>query len=190
MKKLLVFSFFLTALNVATFAQNNGFNRNIRIGYSHVGGAIEGGYIIYDHIPIYSGSMLSVDADLLKLPPRLTLSGHIEFGGAATRELDTAFFTITPTIGVHYGIDASYHVLDASIDSWDVRINGSLGSYWCPGITPQAECGLGIIAAYYPLKHFGIYGELAWGHYLYNQLGNYYVGFGNSKMKVGIAYRF
>lgn len=175
-------------------AQELPVDRSIRIGYSYMGGAVNDGYFpIYEDGKINSGNSWSLDADILKMSRFSTLGVYLEFGGSAISERDPIAAILTPTIGVHYGIGLSYHVLrriDPAINRWDVRLNGTLGSYWCPNLTPQVEYGAGISVFYYPFKHIGVFGELQWGHYHYNEWAWHIVGFGNSKMKAGVSYRF
>ena len=193
MKKKIIFAIFIIALGATCFAQNNIFN--VRIGYSKVGGAIEtpfANYQLYSDYsaPIPSGSTLTVDADLLPLSPRLSFGGYVEIGRSWAYDQPTLPILEEPSVSFHYGINLSYRMLDLSSEKWDLRLNGSLGSYWCPHITTQVEYGLGAMLAYYPFKHFGLFGELSWGSYLCSQRYSNIIGHGNTKAKVGISYRF
>lgn len=193
MKRVLIITTLLIVGVSATLAQNETMNRSIRIGYSYIGGAVRDAYPIYEDVSVYSGNSFSIDMDIMKMSQNTTLGAHLEFGGSAISEHDEMFAILTPTIGIHYGIDVSFHVLrriDPANNRWDVRLNGTLGSYWCPNLTPQVEYGAGISVFYYPFKHIGVFGELQWGHYHYNEWAWHMVGFGNSKMKAGVSYRF
>ena len=198
MKKTLIFVLTMATLATISTAQNTP-TRSFRIGYGYVGGAVDL-YSVTSMNPIYSAGLLSMQADVLEVTPRITLGGHLALGGACmydevaiadtTPSLSQTYIprTLKNSIGLHFGMDLSYHVLSAS--HWDVSVNATLGSYWTPNLTPQAECGLGTTVTYYPLQHIGIYGDLSWGHFRYNSFRFPMVGTGNTKLGLGISYRF
>lgn len=83
-------------------------------------------------------------------------------------------------MGLHYGVGLSYSLLENAgftSNRWDLRLTANIGGYWIPWLTPQIEYIAGIPAAYYPFSHWGIYGDLQWGHSLYNGNGKPLPGF-------------
>ena len=187
MKKILFLAIALIALNAATLAQEKEFSPSIQIGYNYMGGDMTD-LPVANGIIIYSGGSLALNADLVSLSNRMSFGAHLDFGPSAIFGED--WFDYTKTVGIHYGIDLSYRVLNPSIEKWDVSLNGRVGSYWCPRITPQVEYGLGVRATYYPSKHFGIYAEMDWGNFRFNKKWNGIVGHSNSKLGIGVSFRF
>ena len=189
MKKILFLAIALIALHASTLAQSNEFSPSLRIGYNYIGGSIKGMTIpAANDVIIYSGGALTLNADFVPLSDRMSFGAHLDFGPSAIFGEDR--FDYTKTVGIHYGIDLSYRVLNPSIEKWDVSLNGRVGSYWCPRITPQVEYGLGVRATYYPTKHFGIYAEMDWGNFRFNKKWNGIVGHSNSKLGIGVSFRF
>lgn len=187
MRRVFILVCFILSLDFMCYAQGDGFRPNIRVAYSYVGGSLEESFFIPDNNYIYSGNMLSVDADLASITSRLSMGIHVGLGQASYLESSGYFH---PTMGIHYGINLSYRVLGPEVENWDVRLNGNIGSYWCPNITPQSEYGLGALVAYYPFKHIGFYGALDWGKYRIQKGHNNCVSTGNSKMSLGVSFRF
>lgn len=201
MKKNLLIAFVLlvSVLSVSkaqnTTPSNDIKNRSIRIGYSLVGSRIDYGQMLLSNGTIGQGTcgLLNIDADLFRISNSLSLGAHLSFGEGEKRESTDLPSLSNPFVGLHYGIDLSYSILGNAgfnTNKWDLRLNGNVGSYWIPLLTPQLEYGAGISATFYPFKHFGIYGDLMWGHFLYNGKNNPYLGEGSSKIEIGVSYRF
>lgn len=158
-----------------------------------MGGYFDAGQIVLHRSTTGSGNLLNVSADFFRVTNSISIGAHVGIGRATTWDslgLPTISYN---TVGLHYGIDLSYSVLENAgfaTDKWDVRLNANVGSYWLHRLTPQPEYGAGISAAYYPFKHLGIYGDAAWGRFLYNGNGNPYLGKGHSKLEIGVSYRF
>ncbi len=90
--------------------------------------------------------------------------------------------------GLHYGIDLHFAFLPNN-KVLDININGMLGSYWAPHISPQVEYGASISATYYPLQHWGLFAETGWGKYFYtSDFPQIYHG--HTMAKAGVSYRF
>jgi len=168
-------------------------NRSIRIGYGLMGGNFDAGQVVLHNSYMGSVGLLDISADLFRATNSISIGAHLGFGLAATQESLTLPSLMYNTIGMHYGISLSYSVLDNAgftSDKWDVRLNTAIGSYWLLPLTPQLEYGAGFSAAYYPFKHWGIYGDIMWGRFLYNGNGNAHLGEGNTKLGIGVSYRF
>lgn len=178
-----------------TTPRNDMANRSIRIGYGITGSHIDAGQMLLTNSSLGMGTCgaFTIDADLFRVSNSLSIGAHLGIGEAAKWDSSSLPCLETRTIGLHYGFDMSYRVLEnagLSSDRWDLRINATIGSYWVPLLSPQLEYGAGFSATYYPFKHFGIYGDLMWGQFLYNGKGNPYLGSGSSKIGIGISYRF
>ena len=184
----------MSVCNAQTSAQVNDIqNRSIRLGYGFMGGYFNPGQVILRNTTVGSGSLLNINADLFRVTNSVSIGAHLGIGQAATQASINLPTLEYHTVGVHYGIDLSYHILENAgfnTDKWDLRLNASLGSYWLFQITPQIEYGAGFSAAYYPFKHLGIYGDLQWGRFLYNGYANSRLGEGHSKLEIGVSYRF
>ena len=199
MKKSILIAFaLLVSITSVCNAQNSTScndikNRSIRIGYGLLGGNFDPGQVILTNSDTGNGSLLNINADLFRVTNSIRIGAHLGVGRAAKQ--DSLYFPtlMHNTVGIHYGIDLSYSILENAgfnTDKWDLRLDASIGGYWIFLIAPQLEYGAGISAAYYPLKHFGIYGDLMWGRFLYNGNGNSHLGEGHRKIEIGLSYRF
>ena len=193
--------FFLTAIffaAVTSMAQENHLLHSIKVSYSYMGIEIPDNYIVKDNVTMYSGSTINVDADLWSIIPKTSIGFRLGVGGGSSSQIlysseEETVLLVTPTIGIHYGFNVRYHLLyaqDMETAHWDISLNGSLGSYWCPGITPQLEYGAGITITYYPFRHIGIFAESEWGKYKFTQFRRSNLGWRNTKTTAGICFRF
>ena len=94
---------------------------------------------------------------------------------------------------ISMGIQTNYHILPLFIKAKDFRfdayLSGRLGTYWYksiyinspPETSYSLEYSLGAGAAFYPLKHLGVFCEYHWGDFSSN-LNQYY--------KLGLIYKF
>ena len=193
MKKAIII---LAWLGIASFvgnAQETNFGKSLRLGYTYIGGAVEIGYTppTDDIIDIVSGHALTLDADLFQVADNLTAGAYISICEASTRDVAASPTTIasSPAIGTHYGVSLRYHLLPDA-DKWDITLGGTLGAYFSKHLTPQKEYGLSASVTYYPLKHFGVFGEAGWGSYLFGSPKAPALISGSSMLKAGISYRF
>lgn len=172
-------------------AQENQIKKKIQISYGFIGGQLQPGDIVIKEAEIPSGSMLMINADLLKLSPKLSGGFHLGFGIAGYESIYDG--VINNTLGVHYGIDLYYSLLPLNRDKfkqWDLSLNLSLGSYFMPYHTMQFESGLGVKLEYYPFEKFGLFAESAWGKYQYGTYNVSRLGLGNTMFKLGVTYGF
>lgn len=169
-------------------------NKSIRIGYGVMGSSFDAGNILlHNSFGCGAGRLLNIKSDLFRVTNSISIGAHLGIGRAATQESFELPTLMYNTIGLHYGIDLSYNILENAgftTDKWDLRLNANIGSYWLYQISSQLEYGAGMSATYYPFKHFGIYADLMWGRFLYNGNGNSHLGEGHSKIEFGVSYRF
>lgn len=197
-KQMLIVIALIASFSSVCYAQNGvsgkgSFSKSIRIGYGFMGGNFDAGQVVLHNASTGSGSLINISADLFRATNSISIGAYLGAGQAATQESLNYPTLMYNSIGLHYGIGLSYSVLENagfSPDKWDVRLNATIGSYWLLPITPQMEYGAGFSAAYYPFNHWGIYGDVMWGRFLYNGNGNSHLGEGHSKMEIGISYRF
>ena len=197
MKKYIILTalFFVAEISMA---QENPLCHSLRVSYSYMGVEIPAEYLIKDNVTMYSGSTINVDADLWRIDTKTSIGFRLGVGGGSSSQTwysseDEMALLVTPTIGIHYGFNVRYHVLYAQNKEkthWDISLNGSLGSYWCPGITPQMEYGAGVTITYFPFRHIGIFAESEWGRYKFTQFRRSNLGWGNTKTTTGICIRF
>ncbi|NLA23642.1 MAG: hypothetical protein GX879_01620 [Bacteroidales bacterium] len=88
---------------------------------------------------------------------------------------------------IHYYINSNYHILPYFIKTEDFRLDAyltaDLGGKFVEYTVRKYQrmiYGVGIGFAFYPLKHFGIFGEY--------KLGKYHVS--NSKYNIGLSIKF
>ena len=190
LKFALMAMFILPALHNVN-AQENQIKKKIQISYGFMGGQIQPGEVVVKEAEIPSGNTLIIDADLLKLSPKLSGGFHLGFGVAGYESIHDG--VINNTLGVHYGIDLHYSLLPLNRDKlkrWELSLNASLGSYFMPYHTMQIEYGLGVKLEYYLFDKFGLFAESAWGKYQYGAYNVSRLGLGNTMLKLGVSYRF
>ena len=99
---------------------------------------------------------------------------------------------VKATNNLSYGISVNFHLLPFLIEDKDFRfdfyLTGKLGGtyllndeYYRPEKGHRTEYGGGIGAAFYPGKHWGIYGEYSLGNYFYED---------NDRLLGGIILKF
>lgn len=192
MKKVSLFLMVIVLMAGALNAQENGARRSIRVGYGYLGGALEGSVPIYDFVEIYSGSAITINADLWNIGKGMT-AGFYVGGGLSGYVQGMGTQTLQRTLGMHWGVDASWHLLSyigSTTDKWDISLNGSLGTYWSRYATPQSEYAASVTITFYPLKHWGIFVENGWGKFVYGQDYGAYISEGNTILRAGISYCF
>lgn len=199
MKRKIIIATLLAMVSFSAIAQNSGknFRPNITIGYSRNYMDMGNAFQIYED-EIYSeflscGSMF-VSADLLSF--NKYLSGGLYIGGQLASQKcydDNGHEFFTLYFAGRMGISAHLHLLqclNVETNAWDLSLNTSLGSFWCPKITPQTEYGLGLSAIYYPLKHVGLSIGCDWGKNLVSRFDGMYVQKGCFSLKAGLNIRF
>lgn len=162
---------------------------SIQLGFTYAGTYVDLPHVVYDGVTCYSGNSISIDASWINISERLNCGAYLDLGAAASSDGE-AVALITSTIGLHYGASLSYHLFAPSNTRWDLAFRGTLGSYWCPSLSPQSEYGLGANLTYYPLEHLGVFVENLWGKFLFNGYYDPIIGRSNSKLIFGISYRF
>ena len=179
------------------------FSRSVKVslGYIGVGNVDAGTAIIGDKntrlTTVSSGMVVMVDADLWQLYRSVSTGMYVGLGPSCYELEPTTLNTpsdIKASVGIHFGVNINVHLLklmQVNSSHWDVAARGALGSYYAPFLTPQTEWGVGLSAAWYPKKHFGIFAEYNWGSYRYNHdFRSSRINKGSSLLKAGISIRF
>jgi hypothetical protein len=136
-----------------------------------------------EQTPLSSGINNDINAKGFNLAVNYGAFNNFEFGVnfGYSANLDYDFNTI------NYSINSNYHILPYFIKTEDFRLDayltgdlGGISAEFSNYKTRQMTYGIGAGAAFYPLKHIGIFGEY--------RFGKYYVS--NSKYNVGLSIKF
>ena len=194
MKRAIILTAILAIVCASASAQNSEekFRPSLSIGYSR-------NYVdMGDYFPIHDGTYggtlscgsLFFDADLFRF--NNFLSGGFYLGGQMAQlqnfaDNGTPFYT--SYFAGRLGISAHLHllgILNVATNAWDIAVNASMGAFWCPNISPQSEYGLGLSAAYYPLKRLGISVGCDFGKTMASDSDNLYVQKSGISLKAGL----
>lgn len=173
------------------------FSPSVRVGYEFINAMTMSTHapqnVITSNNTLYSGFAITVDADIWKLSNRCSLGGHLGYSPSSyIKPYDSSMQNLSGDLvecpGLHYGIDLHFSILPNN-KMLNICINGSLGSYWAPYISPQVEYGASISATFYPFEHWGVFAETGWGKYFYtSSFPQIYQG--HTMARAGVSYRF
>ena len=171
-------------------AQDNGFGKNVRLGYTFLfSNAPAAAVRSDDTFEIGVAGML--DADLLRLGNGLSFGAHLGLGQG--RYTDATFDEIKTMPTYYIGIDLIWHLLETmnrEPGMWDLTLRATVGSYICRYRTPVPERGICVGLTFYPNKYVGFYAEAGWGYFNFGDRNWPYIKGASSMGNVGLCYRF